>query len=133
MKHLASKPPGKSGPIVPSLPPMDPALQRQKLSLLAWLRVGFGAAAGLIAGLLNFLTLQPPTVNPNAYNGIIIGFLIYFGSFYFAKYNLVKGINPKDKNKLITQGIGSYIIMFIFSWIMFNTYHTCAVFNVCHL
>jgi hypothetical protein len=98
------------------------------------MRVGFGAAAGIVAGLLNFLTLQPPTVNPNAYYGIYIGIIVYIGSFYFAKYSWVKGINPKDKNKLITQGIGSYVIMFIFSWIMFNTYHFCMVlFNNCHL
>jgi hypothetical protein len=119
--------------MAPSTPPMDPALQRQRLSRLAWIRVGFGAAAGIIAGLLNFLTLQPPIVNPNAYYGIYIGILVYIGSYYYARYNLVKGINPKDKNKLLTQGIGSYVIMFIFSWIMFNTYHFCTVFNACHL
>ena len=97
------------------------------------MRVGFGAAAGILAGLLNFITLQPPTLNPNAYYGVYIGILVYIGSFYFAKYSWVKGINPKDKNKLITQGIGSYVIMFIFSWIMFNTFHFClAVLNNCH-
>jgi hypothetical protein len=129
---LASRPPGKSSGITPGSPPLDPALQRQKLSRLAWLRVGFGAVAGIAAGLAGFVTLLPPA-NSNAYYGIYVGILVYIASYYYAKYSLVRGINPKDRNKLFTQGIGSYVIMFIFSWIIFNTYHFCLFFNACHI
>jgi hypothetical protein len=112
---------------------MDPALQRQKLARLAWIRVGLGAIAGLVAGFLNFVTLDPNVVNPNAYYGVYIGVIVYIASYYLAKYNLVKGINPKDRNKLFTQGIGSFIIMFIFCWIVVSTYHACTTFASCHL
>jgi hypothetical protein len=112
---------------------MDPALQRQRLSRLAWIRVGLGAVAGILAGLLKFVTLQPNIVNSNAYYGIYVGIIVYVCSYYYARNVLVKGINPKDKNKLFTQGIGSFTIMFIFSWIVYSTYHACLVFASCHI
>jgi hypothetical protein len=119
--------------MVPSVPPMDPALQRQRLGRLAWIRVGLGAVAGIVAGLLNFVTLQPNVLNPTAYYGIYVGVIFYIGSFYLARYSLLKGINPKDKNKLFTQGIGSFIIMFIFAWILYTTYYACLFYASCHI
>ncbi len=97
------------------------------------MRVGFGAIGGLLNGLLNLVTLKLPVVNQNAYYGIYVGLLIYIASYYFAKNSWVKGINPKDKNKLITQGIGSYIMMFLFAWILFSTYHACTFLASCHI
>ncbi len=128
---MSSRPPNK--PVPSTGPTIDPSLQRHKLSLLAWYRVGFGAVSGAIAGLLNLVTFTVDKINPNAYYGIYIGILVYIGSYYLAKYGLLQGINPKDKNKLVTQGIGSFTIMFIFSWILFSTYHACMTFAVCHI
>lgn len=128
---MSSRPPDKP---VPKIGPIiDPSLQRHKLSLLAWYRVGLGAISGVVAGLLNLVTLVPGEINPNAYYGIYIGILVYIGSYYLAKYILLQGINPKDKNKLVTQGIGSFTIMFIFCWILFSTYHACLTFAACHI
>ncbi|MGH2638604.1 MAG: hypothetical protein ACRDF4_04900, partial [Rhabdochlamydiaceae bacterium] len=60
--------------------------------------------------------------------------LVYLASFYFAKYYWVKGINPKDKNKLFMQGVGSYIMMFLFVWILYNTYYYCTtIFDACRI
>jgi zinc transporter ZupT len=101
---------------------MDPKVYRQKLSLLAWIRVGLGGLSGLLAGMLGFLTVEPNNPNQNAYYGAYIAILVYFLSYYFAKYSLLKGMDPKNKNKLITQGIGSYIMMFLFVWILYNTF-----------
>ena len=72
-------------------------------------------------------------VNPNAYYGIYIAIVIYFVSYYFAKYTILKGIASKDKNRLLTQGVGTYIMMFIFTWILFNTYNYCVLFSACHI
>ncbi|MDG6995903.1 MAG: hypothetical protein JRN52_08270 [Nitrososphaerota archaeon] len=129
---MASHPPDKTPT---NIAPIDPKFLRQRLSLLAWSRVGFGILAGLLAGFLGFLTVdfvpgsaQP---NPNAYYGIYIAVLVYVLSYYFAKYWLVKGIPPKDKNRLVTQGIGSYIMMFIFVWILYNT--SCYLHSCIHI
>ena len=91
--------------------------------------------AGLVAGLLGFVTLNSypanPQLNPNAYYGIYVAILVYVLSYYIAKYWLVKGIPPRDKNRLITQGIGSYIMMFIFVWILYNT--SCYIYGCIHI
>jgi hypothetical protein len=101
---------------------MDPKLYRHKLNIMAWLRVGLGGLSGFIAGMLGFLTIDPTApFNPNNYAGAYVAVIIYVASYYLAKYNVLKGIDPKNKNKLITQGIGSFIMMFLFVWILYNT------------
>ncbi|MDA4111862.1 MAG: hypothetical protein OK439_04945 [Thaumarchaeota archaeon] len=141
-KHLSSRPTKNAG--VPSVPPLDPSTQRQRLARLAWYRVGFGALAGFLASVLGLVTptvaspdvitsLKNNIANPNAYYGIYIAIIIFLASYYFAKYSVLKGIAPKDKNRLITQGIGTYIMMFIFTWILFNTFNYCTLFAACHL
>ena len=107
--------------------------------MLAWLRVGFGALAGVIAGIAGFVTPVSvaaglATANQNAYYGFYVAIIVFLGSYYLAKYRILKGIAPKDKNRLITQGIGSFIIMFIFTWILINTLHYCiALFRLSRL
>lgn len=130
MNNLGSKPPDKLPPTAPSI---DPALQRQRLAWLAWIRVGLGGLGGLLSGLLGFVTLSPESPNPNAVYGLYIAILFYIVSYYFARNVWVKGIAHKDRNKLITQGIGSYVMMFLFVWIIYNTYNYCAIVNACHL
>jgi len=129
---------------VPSAPSLDPSVQRQRLGQLAWYRVGFGALGGILSGVLGLVTpitnsatvaesLKNNIANPNAYYGIYVAIVIYFVSYYFAKYTILKGIAPKDKNRLLTQGVGTYIMMFIFAWILFNTYNYCILFSACHV
>jgi len=121
----------------PAIPPLDPSIQRQRLGWLAWFRVGFGALAGFVAGAIGLVT--PATItsgfsaNQNAYYGFYIAIIVFLASYYFAKYTILKGIAPKDKNRLITQGIGSFIMMFIFTWILINTAHYCLLFSACHV
>ena len=75
---------------------MDPALQRSRLAVLAWVRVGMGAISGLVAGVLQFVTTTPDQVNSNAYYGIYIAIIVYIASYYLARNALVKGIAPND-------------------------------------
>ena len=100
--------------------------------------MGFGALAGIIAGALGLVTPVSVTdglsnANPNAYYGFYIAIIVFLASYYFAKYWILKGIATKDKNRLFTQGIGSFIIMFVFTWILFNTAHYCILFSACHI
>lgn len=89
--------------------------------MLAWIRVGLGAAAGIASGLAGFVGLNPPITNPNTYYGFYVAFFVYIASYYLAKYPLGLGIMQKDRTKMVTQGIGSYIMMFLFFWILYNT------------
>lgn len=139
--------PSRNNSAVPAVPPMDPSLQRRMLGRFYWIRVGFAALAGFLSYLSGLLTplasnvasstlwsdLKDNIANPNAYYGFYIAIIIFFVTYYLGKYTILKGINPKDKNRLITQGIGSYIMMFIFSWILLNTYHFCTLLGACHI
>ena len=129
---ILTQPPSKT----PSnVAPIDPKFLRQRLSLLAWFRVGLGALAGVLSGILGLITVNfdpsHPQPNQNAYYGIYVAILIYVLSYYIAKYWLLTGLPAKDKNKLITQGIGSYIMMFIFIWILYNT--SCYIYGCFHI
>lgn len=108
--------------------------------------MGFAALGGAVSGMLGLVTPTSPidttsiwqnlkenVANPNAYDALYIAIFLFIGTYYLAKYTILKGISPKDKNRLITQGIGSYVMMFIFSWILFNTYHFCTLLNACHI
>lgn len=105
-------------------PPLDPKLLRYKLQMLAWIRVGLGIASGLLSGMLGtyYSVGQTITFNPNSYTGLYVAFFVYVGSYYLGKYGLGIVLPQKDKNKLITQGIGGFIMMFLFFWILYNTY-----------
>jgi hypothetical protein len=130
---------------MPAVPPLDPSVQRQRLAWLYWIRVGFGALGGLISAIAGLVTpTAPPSeniwqdlknnvANPNAYDALYVAFFLFLLTYYLARTTFLKGISPKDKNRLITQGIGSYIMMFIFSWIIFNTYNFCTLLNACHV
>ena len=105
---------------MPKGPTMDQKVYRHKLAVLAWGRVGLGAIAGFVSGMLGFVS-QPGVLNENAYYGAYLAILVYVLSYYWAKYSVLKGIDPKYKNKLITQGIGTYVMVFLFTWIVYNT------------
>jgi uncharacterized membrane protein len=115
---MSSRPPDKASP---GSPPVDMKFLRQRLSLLHWTRVGLGGLSGLIAGVLGFLSTTTTLAGTNAYYGFYVAAIVYIISYYLARYMIVKDIPQKDRNKLFTQGIGSFIMMFLFVWILYNT------------
>ena len=81
-----------------------------------------GALAGAGAGFLNFLSLAGNNaVNPNAYYGATVAIFAYIISYYLAKRILDINLARSDRNKAITQGMGSFIMLFLFVWIIYNT------------
>jgi hypothetical protein len=111
----AKAPPGSERPV-------DRAFLRHQLQILAWIRMGLGALSGLIAGLLPFNANTGVSFNSNSYADIYLAVFIYIGSYYLAKYGLQIHLPYKDRNKMITQGIGGFIMMFVFVWILYSTY-----------
>lgn len=99
---------------------MDRNYLRHQLQLLAWVRVGMGAVAGMLAGIIQFG--PPGAFNDNSYFNIYFAIFIYIGSYYFAKHVMAIPLPPKDKNKFFTQGVGGFIMMFLFFWILYSTY-----------
>ncbi len=86
------------------------------LDKVFWIRIIFAVIAGLVAGGLGFLS-----INKDAASGIGIGFLFYILSYATVRAFYGKSILPTERSKLITTGIGAYIFMFLFIWILYNT------------
>ncbi len=106
--------------------PLDPKLLRYKLQMLAWIRVGLGILSGVLAATLGSYFIVENTgkvaFDPNSYVGLYVPVAVYIVSYYIGKNGLGIVLPQKDKNKLITQGIGGFIMMFLFFWILYNTY-----------
>lgn len=81
------------------------------------MRIVFGVLAGIVAGALGYLSF-----NPQAFRGIGIGFMIYFVSYIVAKFYVGKNLPPTDYRKMITTGMAGYVFMFMFVWILYNTF-----------
>ncbi len=96
--------------------------RREELSLspfdkIYWLRVAFGILTGLTAGLLGYLG----PVQPGAERGVILAIAVYAITYYIGRYRIAKEIKENEVRKVITSGLGSYIILFLFTWILYNT------------
>jgi len=84
---------------------------------LYWMRIGFGVLGG-VAAYFSF-KLQGGVVGEE--NGFFIAILVYLASFYVARYLLFKKV-PADKlGKLYTVGIGGFVMLYIFTWILLFT------------
>jgi hypothetical protein len=81
---------------------------------LYWLRVAFGAAAGLLAN-----WAFSPTLDYT--DGILVAVIVYLGSYYLARYGWYRKLDRKDFGKIYTTGIGVFIMLFIFTWILLFT------------
>jgi hypothetical protein len=82
------------------------------LDKLYWLRIGLGFASGVLTEELTGM---------DAYNGISIGILVFLVSYYFARFVWYRGVDKRFQSKLYTTGLGGYIGMFLFSWILLFT------------
>ncbi len=83
-----------------------------------WLRVVMGISTGLILGILTI------SVGFSGSNGVLFAFLMYIASYYIARATVSAELPPKDARKLITAGLGSFIMLFLFTWILINTLFT---------
>jgi cell division protein FtsW (lipid II flippase) len=106
------------------LPPSEPIVNQteksekdKKLNKLFWLRVGFAVIAGTAATLLfnNIADMEEKRWTS-------IGFMI---AVFFVTILIAKGMKiqlpSSDRKKIVTQGIGSYIFIYLFIWVLTNT------------
>jgi hypothetical protein len=86
------------------------------LDKVYWIRVAAGALTGIFSTLLGFLSTNPT----EAYKGVILALAIYALTSYAARYYLFKNLGASLR-KIYTHGIGSFIMLFLFTWILLNT------------
>ena len=85
------------------------------LDKLFWLRIGLAVLAGTLSAIIgNHMQSH------KGFLGLGIMIILFIVSIGIAKSMKIP-ILPTDKKKLITTGYGSYILIFIFSWILVTT------------
>jgi hypothetical protein len=53
--------------------------------------------------------------------GITIGLLVYLLTYYAARYAWYRNLEPTKLGKIYSTGIGSYVMFFLFTWILLAT------------
>lgn len=71
--------------------------------------------AGLLADLIGDVS-----------SGISVGILFYLVSYYAARFTWYKGLGRQGQGKVYTTGIGGFIMLFLFSWMLFFTLQTAG-------
>ena len=87
----------------------------KEIDQIYWLRVFLGTTAGFLSGSFGFLETQPG-------RAIMLAIALYFASYYIARRVIYVNVPPQEVRKLAINGIGSYIMLFLFSWIIYNTW-----------
>lgn len=83
---------------------------------LYWLRIGFGAVGGAFAYYVSLLDLQNALMD-----GITVAIGFFLVSYYLARYAMYRKLGREYFTKFYTTGIGGYIMIFLFTWILLFT------------
>ncbi|RNJ78165.1 MAG: hypothetical protein EB829_05275 [Nitrosopumilus sp. H8] len=103
----------------PTEPPMsaiESSEKGRKLNQLFWMRVALAVIAGSAA------TFIFDDIEGEDRRWASIGFMIivFFGTIIVAK-NMRMQLPPSDRKKIVTQAIGSYVFLYLFTWIVTYT------------
>jgi hypothetical protein len=88
----------------------------KKLNKLFWLRVGCAVLAGTLATFL-FEDIQG---EERRWASIMFMIMVFIVTIFIAK-SMNMQLPSSDRKKIVTQGIGSYIFLYLFVWILTYT------------
>ena len=88
----------------------------KKLTKLFWLRVGCAVLAGTLATFL-FEDIQG---EERRWASIVFMIMVFIVTIFIAK-SMNMQLPSSDRKKIVTQGIGSYIFLYLFVWILTYT------------
>lgn len=103
-----------------SEPPTNQAEKSEKdkkLNRLFWLRVGFAVIAGTAA---TFLFNDITDMEEKRWTSIAFMIIVFIVTVFIAK-GMKMQLPSSDRKKIVTQGIGSYIFIYLFMWVLTNT------------
>jgi hypothetical protein len=81
------------------------------------MRLGFGALFGIGAAFI--FSGNPKQVDLT--DGVLLGVLGYLTSYYVARFVWFRKVEQENARKIYTTGIGSYAMLFVFSWVLLFT------------
>ncbi len=88
----------------------------KKLDKLFWLRIGFAVIAGTLATFL-FENIHG---EERRWTSIAFMIIVFIVTIFIAK-SMKMQLPSSDRKKIVTQGIGSYIFLYLFVWILTYT------------
>ena len=110
----------KTTPEVPSGEPAINEAERdekdRKLNKLFWMRVVLAVIAGTAATFI----FEDIEGEDRRWSSIGFMIIVFFGTIIVAK-GMKMQLPRSDRKKLVTQGIGSYIFLYLFTWIVTYT------------
>ena len=107
-----SKEPSKDPPVSD----MVKSAKDKKLSTLFWMRI----ALGIIAGAATTLLLEDIEGEERRWTSIGFMIIVFLASIIVAK-GMKMQLPSSDRKKIVTQGIGSYVFLYLFTWIVTYT------------
>ena len=106
------------------IPPTQPVVSEEQKNIikkltdkLFWLRIGFALIGGAIA---TFLFEGIEDSEEHRWSSITFMIVLFIVTCFIAK-GMKINFPRKDRKKLVTTGIGSYIFLYLFAWIMTYT------------
>ena len=106
------------------IPPPEPAVSeeqknitKKRTDILFWLRIGFALIGGVIA---TFLFEEIEGSEERRWSSIIFMIVLFIITCFIAK-GMKINFPKSDRKKLVTTGMGSYIFLYLFAWIMTYT------------
>jgi len=106
----------------PEVPPSEPVSEAEKsekdrkLNKLFWMRVILAVIAGTAATFI----FEDIEGEDRRWSSIGFMIIVFFGTIIVAK-GMKMQLPSSDRKKLVTQGIGSYIFLYLFTWIVTHT------------
>ena len=104
-------------PSVPVENQADKSEKDKKLNKLFWLRVGFAVIAGTAA---TFIFDDIANMEEKRWTSIGFMIIVFMVTIVIAKGMKIQ-LPSSDRKKIVTQGIGSYIFIYLFIWVLTNT------------
>ena len=108
----SSNDPSKDSPINQA----EKSEKDKKLAKLFWLRI----ALGVIAGIATTFIFEDIEGEERRWASIGFMIILFFGSIIVAKAMKMQ-LPSSDRKKIVTQGIGSYVFLYLFTWIVSYT------------
>jgi len=106
------------------IPPTQPAVSeeqqnitKKRTNMLFWLRIGLALIGGAIA---TFLFEGIEDTEEHRWSSIIFMIVLFIITCFIAK-GMKINFPKSDRKKLVTTGIGSFIFLYLFAWIMTYT------------
>ena len=111
-------------------PPTDPVdtstyvssqeelLTKKRTNVLFWMRIAFALIGGAIA---TFAFEGIEDSEEKRWTSIIFMIVLFVATCVIAKYGIKTNFSRADRKKLVTTGIGSYIFLYLFAWILSYT------------